>query len=108
MIKTVILEWEFSPPDYFEEPIEISLDNYIMKIEAGNVTATIDYSVFSEKPSLREDLRVSLNNRFLAAQLLSHQKYEFFSSRMTHVYDDGLKHIFVGISSAVMLALLLW
>lgn len=72
MIKTVILEWDFSPPDYFEEPVEISCDNYIKKIEAGNATATIDYSVFSENPSLREDLRVSLNNRFHAAQLLSH------------------------------------
>lgn len=103
MTITVILEWSFSPPNYFEEPIEISRENYTMKIEAGEVTATIDYAVFNKNPSLQIELYESLNNRFLAAQLLSHQMYELFSSRMTHVDRDGHKHIFIGLSSASML-----
>lgn len=103
MTITVILEWNFSPPNYFEEPIEISRENYTMKIEPGEVIATIDYAVFNKNPSLQIELYESLNNRFLAAQLLSHQMYELFSSRMTHIDRDGHKHIFVGLSSASML-----
>lgn len=103
MTKTVILEWDFSPSNYFEEPIEISRQNYMMTIDAGKATATIDYVVFNENPTLREEIQESLNNRFLGVQLFSHLPYELSKSKMIHVDADGGKHIFLEINSVVML-----
>lgn len=102
MTKTVILEWDFSPPNYFEEHIEISRENYVMTIGAGKVTATIDYAVFNENPSLRESLDESLNSRFLGVQLFSHVAYELSKSKMIHIDSDGHKHFFLELSPGVI------
>ena len=102
MTKTVILEWDFSPPNYFEEHIEISRENYVMSIDTGKVTATIDYAIFNENPSLREELQESLNNRFLGVQVISHARYELSNSKMIHIDADGHKHIFIELNSAVL------
>ena len=102
MTKTVILEWDFSPPNYFEEHIEISRENYVMSIDTGKVTATIDYAIFNENPSLREELQESLNNRFLGVQVISHARYELSNSKMIHIDADGHKHIFLELSTAVL------
>ena len=95
----VILEWDFSPPNYFEEPIEISRQNYVMTIEAGKATATINYATFNNNPSLREELHESLNNRLLGVQLFSHVPYELSSSKIFHIHPDGRKDIFIELSS---------
>lgn len=102
MTKTVILEWDFSPLNYFEEHIEISRENYVMSIDTGKVTATIDYAIFNENPSLREELQESLNNRFLGVQVISHAPYELSNSKMIHIDADGHKHIFIELNSAVL------
>ena len=38
----VILEWQFSPPGYFEEPINVTRDDYTMTIGDGKVEARIE------------------------------------------------------------------
>ena len=101
MTKTVILEWDFSPPNYFEEPIEISRQNYIMTIEAGKATATIDYATFNANASMRNELHDGLNSRFLAVLLFSHLAYKLSNPKMTHVHPDGHTDIFLEISSSV-------
>jgi hypothetical protein len=53
---TVILEWQFSPPDYFEEPITLSRKDYVMVIDSGNVKATIASAVYDADPSMRTSL----------------------------------------------------
>lgn len=95
---TVILEWDFSPSNYFEEPIEISRQDYSMTIEAGKVTAKIDYATFNTNPSMRKELHDGLNNRFLGVQLLSHQLYELSSPNMTHIHPDGRRDFFLDAS----------
>jgi hypothetical protein len=99
MTKTVILEWNFSPSNCFEEPIEISRENYVMVIEDGKATATIDYTTFNNNPSLRQELHDSLNNRLLGVQLFSHVPYELSHSKKIHIDADGYKHIFIELSS---------
>ncbi len=103
MSVTVILEWDFSPPNYFEEPIEISRQDYSMTIVAGKVTAKIDFDVFTSNPSMREDLHNALNSRFLGVQLISHHAYELSSSKKFHLHPNGQKDIFIELSSASML-----
>lgn len=89
-------------PNYFEETIEISRQDYTMAIEAGKVTAEIDFATFNENPSIRNKLHEVLNNRFLGVQLLSHRPYELSNSKRTFIHPDGHKEFFIELSSALL------
>jgi hypothetical protein len=91
----VVLEWNFLPPDYFEEPIEISRHDYTMIIADGNVKAKIDSPVYEADPSMRQRLHDALNDRFLGGQLLSHRAYQLSKPTMTRLHPDGRKDFFI-------------
>jgi hypothetical protein len=102
MSAVVQLEWTFSPPDYFEEPIKISRHDYAMTIANGKVQAKIDCGVYDADPSMRRRLDDRLNDRFLGVQLLTHRTYELSKSTMTRVHPDGRKDIFIELEPARM------
>ena len=89
MNSVIVLEWHFSPPNYFEEPISISRHDYTMTIADGKVEARIDSATYDATPSMRQVLHDALNNRFLGVQLLSYRAYELSKSTMTRVHPDG-------------------
>ncbi len=95
MNAVVVLEWKFSPPDYFEEALEISRQDYTMTIADGKVQAKIDSAIYEANPSMRRALHDALNDRFLGVQLLTHHAYELSSSTMTRVHPDGHRDIFM-------------
>lgn len=95
MNTVVVLEWTFSPRDYFEEVIEISRQDYTMTIADGKVQAKIDSTFYEVNPSLRRTLHDALNDRFLGVQLLTHRAYELSNSTMTRVHPDGRRDIFI-------------
>jgi len=95
MNAVVLLEWKFSPPDYFEEVIEISRQDYIMTIAHGQVHAKIDSAIYEANPDMRQRLHDALNDRFLGVQLLIHRAYELSRSTMTRVHPDGRSNIFL-------------
>lgn len=87
----VILDWQFSPPDYFEESISILRNDYTMVIEDGKVEATITATNFDANAYMRDTLHDALNDRFLGVQLLSHRPYELSKPRVIKVHPDGHK-----------------
>jgi hypothetical protein len=95
MRAVIVLEWDFSPPDYFEEPIEISRHDYIVIIADGKVQAKIDSSVYEADPSMRQRLHDALNDRFLGVQLLSDRAYQLSKPTMTRVHPDERRDFFV-------------
>ncbi len=95
MNAVVVLEWNFSPPDYFEEALEISRQDYTMTIADGKVQAKIDSAIYEANLSMRQALHDALNDRFLGVQLLTHRAYELSSSTMTRVHPDGHRDIFM-------------
>src|SRR5262249_28813581 len=95
MSAVVVLEWNFSPPDYFEEPIEISRHDYTMIIADGNVQAKIESPVYEADPSMRQRLHDVLNDWFLGVQLLSHRAYQLSKPKMTRVHPDGRRDLFL-------------
>lgn len=95
MSAVVVLEWKFSPPDYFEEPIEISRQDYTMTITDGQVQAKIDCAIFEADPDMRQRLHDALNDRFLGVQLFTHRAYELSRSTKTRVHPDGRRDIFI-------------
>lgn len=90
MSETVVLEWKFSPPDYFESPIEISKDDYTMIIADGKAEAKIDSAIYKANPSIRDELHDELTALFLAGMLFSHREYHL-SGSMICIHPDGRK-----------------
>lgn len=95
MSAIVVLEWKFSPPNYFESKIEIEQDDYIMTIDDGKAEARIDSGVYEVNPLIRDALHNDLNSRFLGVLLYSHKPYKLESPTMTRLHDDGRKDYFL-------------
>jgi hypothetical protein len=95
MSVTVVLEWTFTPPDYFEAPFEVHCGGYTITIDQGKVEARISAEIFDKNPSLRQKLHEEINTRFLAVELLSHKPYQLSSSSMARVHPDGRRDIFL-------------
>jgi len=102
MSAVVLLEWKFSPRDYFEEVIEISRQDYTMTIADGQVHARIDSAIYEADPDMRQRLHDAVNDRFLGVQLLTHRAYELSRSTMTRVHPDGRRDIFIEPEPAQM------
>ena len=96
----ITFEWDFSPPDYFEEPINISRLNYNMSIANGKVVAELNSAIFDANPLVRKELHDALIARFLGVQLLTHRAYKLANSpTMAHVHLDGRRDIFIELES---------
>lgn len=89
----VVLGWTYSPPDYFEEPIHISCNEYIMIIDHGKVEAKIKPEFYDKKHKMRDVLQDALNDRFLGVQVLTHKPYELSKASMYRLHPDGRKDI---------------
>jgi hypothetical protein len=97
---TVILEWQFSPPDYFEEPITISRKDYVMVIDSGHVKATIASAVYDADPTMRTSLHEALNDRMHGVQLLSHRPFDLSKPTVIRLHPDGRRDISVELEGA--------
>lgn len=95
---TVELEWQFSPPDYFEEPITISRKNYLMLIDSGHVKATIASAVYDADPSMRTSLHEALNDRMHGVQLLNHRPFELSKPTVIRLHPDGRRDISIELT----------
>lgn len=63
MNSIVVFEWRFSPPDSFEEQIEIVRDNYTLMIGQGKAEARMDSVAYEANPPIRQALHEVLNAR---------------------------------------------
>lgn len=98
----IVLEWKFSPPDYFEEVIHIDRQNYSIIIENGRIEARIDPTAYDHEHKMRDQLHEALNDRFLGAQLLTHKQYELSKASLYRLHPDGRKDVTMFAKSAVL------
>ena len=77
MENVVILEWTFSPPDYFEEPIRVTRSNYLMTIGNGKVEARIDPATYDIDPSMRDVLQGDRQHLFRRRHLQIERDVQF-------------------------------
>jgi hypothetical protein len=86
----VILEWTYSPPDYFEAPIRLQRDAYSIAIADGKVEVRIEAALYGHDPLLHDVLHDAVNDWFLGAQLASRRAYKLSNSVVTRVYFDAV------------------
>lgn len=101
----VILEWTFSPSDYFEDLIQIKRDDYEMVIDRGKIEAKIKPDVYEKNANMREDLQRALNDRLLGVQLLTHKSYELSKGSMYRLHPDGRKDVTLFVESCEIVTL---
>ncbi len=104
-MKAVIeLDWNFSPPNYFEEAIDIVRQDCVMTIADGKVHTEIDDAIYDAKPDISEGLHKALNDQFLAVQVLSHRAYKLSPPNVARKYSDGHRVFSVVLRSTLAVA----
>jgi hypothetical protein len=88
----IILDWNYSPKDFFEKKTEIDTNQYEMVIDNGKITVTLDGETYDDNPSIREQLNSFLEDRFLGAQLVNRKPYELSKSSLCRIFPDGKKN----------------
>lgn len=89
MNNTVILEWTFSPDDYFDEELNVSDNHYKMFIRRGEAKVEIDSIFYDADCDMQRQLHDSVRARFLGVQLLTHRSFYLSKPEIERVYPDG-------------------
>ena len=89
----IVLEWSYTPPDYFEQPLHIVRDRYEIIIDSGKVEARINPEYYDKDHNLREELHDALIDRFLGVQILSHKPFELSKSSMYRLHPNGRRDV---------------
>jgi hypothetical protein len=95
MDETVVLVWQFSPADAFEEPTSLVAAGQTINIADGKAEARIAATAYNSSASLRQQLHAALNARLNAIEILSHRECNLEKSVMTRVDAAGRKHYFL-------------
>lgn len=96
------IEWNYTPPSYFEERIVLERKGYSIEIEDGHITARMSADVFDSQPDLRDSLTQELNDYFLGAQPIRRQPFEIHNGAINRVWPDGRRDTTIVVQSAVM------
>jgi len=89
MAEVFLLEWTFTPTDYFEESVEFTCEHGTIRIENGRAEARVSPNRYPPDHSLRNQLHEELDARFLAAQVISHKPYTLTKPNLSKLYPDG-------------------
>jgi hypothetical protein len=90
-----LLEWTFSPVDFFEAPTEVRGTRYSISIESGRIQARVDPAFYPADHTLRTFLQQELNARFLGVQVLTHMAYSLSKARVFRIHADGRRDAWV-------------
>jgi hypothetical protein len=92
MKDTLILEWTFTPTDYFESDITEDLGTFRLEIANGKVRAT--FGDDADIPSL-EDIHNQVRAFFDGVQFASHKPFELSKYTLFRQHSDGTSNITV-------------
>jgi hypothetical protein len=90
-----IIEWTYSPANYFEEPLQITEKHFELIAQDGKVEAKIEHD---PRPNLCDQLDKRLKLRFQGVQLVSGVQYEF-SEPSVHCRNSDGTSIFVCVGT---------
>lgn len=100
----VILEWDFSPPTFFEEGWSFRFETCDVKISAGKVDAILDAGEHDADLAIRARLDTELQGRFLGAQLDNSRAYKLNRGATIRLHPDGHRDVSVLLESSVSVA----
>lgn len=90
-----LIEWTYSPANYFEEPLQISEKHFVLIAQDGKVEAKVDHD---PRPNLCDQLDKELKLRFQGVQLVSRVPYQLSKPSVQCRNPDGTS-IFVCVGT---------
>jgi hypothetical protein len=88
-LSTVSLRWTFTPPEYFEQTIEVQRPDYRMTIGSGIVEASIDEETYEATADMRKKVHEELSARFRSAQVCNHRPHQLSSALVVREGERG-------------------
>jgi hypothetical protein len=95
----VLLQWTFTPPSYFEAPVDLVRPDYRMTIGSGTAEATIDETTYDA--AMRKGVHAELEARFLSVQMRTYRPFELSNSVV--VREGGRREFFLEPASGKLL-----
>lgn len=86
-----LLEWQYTPIDYFENNEEFVCDYGVITVLNGQAKLKLSPSMYLPDHSLRMQLHNELEFRFLFASFLNQRSYSLTKPIVSLVYTDGRK-----------------
>lgn len=102
MNEILLLEWTFTPTDYFEEDVDFSSEACTIRVNNGRAEARIPSDNYPDDHTVRNVLHAELDARFLAVQMLSHKAYTLSKPNLTKLYPDGSKGVCVFVEALTL------
>lgn len=88
-VVSIELVWHYTPVEYFSRPFTIPIEGGEIKISDGQISATIDSSVFNGSNELTETLDDLVESHFTTVQHKTHKSYELSQPLKIEILDDG-------------------
>ena len=95
----VHLEWQYTPPNYLEQPIEVSRPGIRLEISNGIAVAHIEPETFENNSSISADLTKVIENRLYAVQVLTHKNFSLGKPSRSDLREDGKRNAFLEVDS---------
>jgi hypothetical protein len=102
MSEVYLLEWTFTPADYFEEPVDFACELCSIHVENGKAEACVPPVQYPADHSARNQLHAELDARFMGAQVLSHNPYTLSKPNLSRLHPDGRKDAWVFPDTATL------
>jgi hypothetical protein len=102
MTEVYLLEWTFTPADYFEEPVDFTCELCSIHVENGKAKARVSSARYPADHSARNQLHAELDARFMGAQVLSHNPYTLSKPNLSRLHPDGRKDAWVFPDAATL------
>ncbi|MCP4674703.1 MAG: hypothetical protein GY854_04145 [Deltaproteobacteria bacterium] len=100
MEDVILMEWKFSPADYFEKEIRINRGNCELLFKKGIIEARIVPDSYSDK--MGEEIQQEIEARLMGAQLITRKPYKLSKTSMYRLYPDGSRDITLFVESGKM------
>jgi hypothetical protein len=94
MENVVILQWVYSPPNFFEDPFAIRRNEYEITIENGKVAAKMSPEFYKSNSRIQDEIKGALENLFRGAELFSHKAADLKYDCMLEQHEDGYKDFY--------------
>ena len=87
----IILEWRYTPADFFEVKITDLPPDYEHIIENGEITVSMDLNEYQRNPNIQDQLHEMLISYFKGTNLIIRKPFTLTRAGGTIIYSDGRK-----------------
>lgn len=84
-----VLKWDYTPPDFFEESIQIDVETGRITLEKGLARGTFAASEYARGAEFWDEMHERLRQEFTSQQVLVHKTFTLPKPKMTREHTDG-------------------